>query len=132
MIRNLLGNTMENQKEISWFDEVAEGNYIAAESYLTLLFDEKKVAGLILKLRESTITQFKSKDVFRASQLSLLGISNERVEKNRKKIKNGASFSPILLLRDPDHGKVVIADGYHRMCAIYGFDEDVWIRCKII
>jgi len=27
---------------------------------------------------------------------------------------------------------VVIADGYHRMCAIYGFDEDAWIHCKII
>ena len=30
------------------------------------------------------------------------------------------------------HGKVVIADGYHRMCAIYLFDEDAPIFCKIV
>ena len=29
-------------------------------------------------------------------------------------------------------GKVVIADGYHRLCAVYGFDEDAWIPCKIV
>ncbi len=123
---------MNNSNDIVWLDEVSEGNYIAAQSYLTLLFDEKTVAKIISKLRAADITQFKSKDVFRASQLSLLGISNARVEKNRNKIAKGESFSPILLLRDQEHGKVVIADGYHRMCAIYGFDEDVWIRCKIV
>ena len=123
---------MSDSNDISWFDEVADGNYVAAQSYLTLLFDEKTVAKIISKLRAADITQFKSKDVFRASQLSLLGISNARVEKNRNKIAKGASFSPILLLRDQEHGKVVIADGYHRMYAIYGFDEDIWIRCKIV
>ena len=38
----------------------------------------------------------------------------------------------ILLVRDEPHGKVVIADGYHRLCAVYGFDEDAWIDCKIV
>ncbi len=123
---------MEKQKEIVWLDEVDEGNYIAAQSYLTLLFDEKTVAEMIFKLRAENMTQFKSKDIFRASQLSLLGISNARIEKNRNKISKGLAFSPILLVRDQDHGKVIIADGYHRMCAIYGFDQDIWIRCKII
>ena len=27
--------------------------------------------------------------------------------------------------------KVVVADGYHRLCAVYSFDEDALIRCKI-
>jgi hypothetical protein len=27
---------------------------------------------------------------------------------------------------------VVIADGYHRLCAIYEFDEDAVIECRII
>jgi len=26
----------------------------------------------------------------------------------------------------------VIADGYHRMCAVYSFDEDALIHCKIV
>ena len=38
----------------------------------------------------------------------------------------------MLLLRDPQNGKVVIADGYHRLCAIYEFTEDALILCKII
>ena len=40
--------------------------------------------------------------------------------------------STLLLLRDTAHGKVVVADGYHRLCAVYVHDEDAWIPCKII
>ena len=76
--------------------------------------------------------QFKAKDIFRASQLSLLGVSNTHVEKDKKKIQKGISLSPLLLLRDEQNGKVVIADGYHRLCAIYEFNEDALIPCKII
>jgi hypothetical protein len=36
------------------------------------------------------------------------------------------------VVRDEQNGKAVIADGYHRLCAVYGFDEDAWIHCKII
>lgn len=41
-------------------------------------------------------------------------------------------LSPLLLLRDQQNGKVVIADGYHRLCAIYALNEDALIPCKII
>jgi hypothetical protein len=27
---------------------------------------------------------------------------------------------------------VIIADGYHRMCAVYAVDEDALIPCKIV
>jgi hypothetical protein len=30
------------------------------------------------------------------------------------------------------NGKVVVADGYHRLCAVYQIDEDAWIPCKIV
>lgn len=75
---------------------------------------------------------FKSKDIFRASNLSLLGVSNSHVKKNQKKILGGQSLSPLLLVRDNMNGKVVIADGYHRMCSVYGFDEDANIPCRIV
>jgi disulfide oxidoreductase YuzD len=87
---------------------------------------------MVARLRTAAIVEFKSKDIFRASQLSLLGVSNSHVEKDRKKIANGVALSPLLLVRDESNGKVIIADGYHRLCAIYGFDEDAIIRCKII
>ena len=40
-------------------------------------------------------------------------------------------ISPLLLIRDTLHGRVIIADGYHRLCAVYSFDEDAVIPCKI-
>lgn len=119
-------------KEIPWLPDVEEHDYPAAESYLRIIYSENRVAEMIAKFRSAAIVQFKAKDIFRASQLSLLGVSNCHVEKDRKKIQKGISLSPLLLLRDELNGKVVIADGYHRLCAIYEFDEDAWIQCKII
>jgi hypothetical protein len=34
--------------------------------------------------------------------------------------------------RDTLGGKVIIADGYHRVCAVYRLDEDAIIPCKIV
>ena len=119
-------------KEIKWLSDVAEINYAAAESYLNILFSEDRVADMMARFRSTAIVSFKAKDIFRASQLSLLGMSDLHVEKDREKIQKGINLSPLLLLRDEPNGRVVIADGYHRLCAIYEFDEDAWIRCKII
>lgn len=118
--------------DIRWLKDVEDHDYPAAESYLLLIYDPAEVRKFLSALRSAQIVRFKAKDIFRASQLSLLGISNSRVEKDRKKIKNGVALSPLLLVRDEKNGKVVIADGYHRLCAIYGFDEDAWIPCKIV
>jgi hypothetical protein len=119
-------------KEITWLPDVEEHDYPAAESYLRLIYPDERVAELVAMLKKASLVQFKAKDIFRASQLSLLGVSNLRVERDRKKIVDGKSLSPLLLMRDPRNGKVVIADGYHRLCAVYGFDEDALIPCKIV
>ncbi len=119
-------------KEIKWLGEPEEHNYPAAESYLRLHFNEVRASELISKLRAAPLERFMAKDIFRASRLSLLGVSNLHVEKDRKKIRKGIALSPLLLIRDEHSGRVVIADGYHRLCAIYEFDEDAWIHCKIV
>jgi hypothetical protein len=118
--------------EIKWLPDVEEQDYPAAESYLLIIFGPARVQEIVSKLRKAPIVQFKAKDIFRASQLSLLGVSNLHVEKDRKKILAGKALSPLLLLRDEPNGKVVIADGYHRLCAIYGYNEDALIHCKIV
>jgi hypothetical protein len=82
-------------------------------------------------LRAGAIVEYKAKDIFRASGLSLLGISNSHVDKDLAKLGKGVSLSPLLLVRDEQHGKLVIADGYHRLCAVYHFNEDALIPCKI-
>ena len=117
--------------QISWFDEPEEHNYPAAESYLSLLFDEKAVAEYAQRLRRAKMVKFKAKDIFRASGLSLLGVSNHHVERDRRKILDGKKLSPLLLVRDGVRSKLIIADGYHRLCSVYQFDEDAWIPCKI-
>jgi hypothetical protein len=119
-------------KEIKWLPDVEEHDYPAAESYLRILYSEDRTAEMMARFRSSPVVQFKAKDIFRASQLSMLGVSNSHVEKDRKKIREGKSLSPLLLLRNEQNGKVVIADGYHRLCAIYEFDEDALVPCKII
>ena len=123
---------MKSEIEIKWYSEPEEHNFPAAESYLSLLYDKDRVTELIDRLRREKVEKFKAKDIFRASQLSLLGVSNSHVEKDRKKISNGKELSPIILVRDKERGKVVIAEGYHRLCAIYSLDEDAMIPCKIV
>jgi hypothetical protein len=118
--------------EVLWLADVEEHDYPAARSYLSLIYPDETAADMVTKLRAADLTQFKAKDVFRASGLSLLGVSNSHIVKNNTKIANGTGLSPLLLVRDVVHGRVVVADGYHRMCAVYGFDEDAMIRCKII
>lgn len=122
---------MAKSLKINWFKEPEDHNYPAAISYLSLIYDSKKSENLTSELKKSKIVSFKSKDIFRASGLSLLGISNTHVKKNITKIEDGKSLSPILLIRDSVNGKVIIADGYHRLCAVYIFDEDALIPCKI-
>ena len=125
-------STMSDKIEIEWLDEPEEHNYPAALSYLSLVYNEQKVSACLKKLRESKILEFKAKDIFRASGLSLLGVSNAHVEKDLKKIRSGHKLSPLLLVRDPINGKVIIADGYHRLCAVYSYDEDAIIPCKVV
>jgi len=117
---------------IKWLGEPEEHDYPAAESYLSLIYDTKMAASYTQQLRQASMSAYKAKDIFRASSLSLLGVSNSHVKVNQKKILNGQALSPLLLVRDKDNGKVVIADGYHRMCSVYGFNEDAVIPCKII
>jgi hypothetical protein len=123
---------MVKQIKIKWLPEPEDKNYPAAESYLGLLYNDTTVKTIVSNLKSAPLSQFKAKDIFRASGLSLLGVSNSHVEKDRNKIECGKSISPILLVRDERIGKVFIVDGYHRMCAVYSFNEDELIPCKIV
>ena len=122
---------MTERIDIKWLQEPEDHDYPAAESYLCLLYDEEIAKKHVETLRHVPISEFKAKDIFRASGLSLLGISNTHVAKDQHKILSGHALSPLLLIRDAAHGKVIIADGYHRLCAIYSYDEDAVIPCKI-
>ena len=123
---------MTKKAEIKWLSEPEANNYPAALSYLCLIYDKEKSINYVDDLQKVILSEFKAKDIFRASGLSLLGISNAHIKKNQQKIQSGYQLSPLLLVRDPVNGKVIVADGYHRLCAIYSYDEDAIIPCKIV
>jgi hypothetical protein len=123
---------MKKNKKIQWLAEPEKQDYPAAQSYLNLIYDDKTTRRFVKALKRAPVTEFKAKDIFRASKLSLLGISNSHIEKDSGKIRAGEKLSPILLVRNTANGWVIIADGYHRLCAVYSFDEDALIPCKIV
>jgi hypothetical protein len=122
---------MAKEIKIRWLGKPEDQDYTAAQSYLSLLYDEATSAVHVGKLKRAPMFKFEAKDIFRASGLSLLGVTNSHVKVDRKKIKSGKALSPLLLIRDPGNGKVIIADGYHRLCAVYSYDENAVIPCKI-
>ncbi|MEO7055434.1 MAG: hypothetical protein ABI281_07425 [Caldimonas sp.] len=123
---------MNDIAPIKWLDAPEEHDYPAAQSYLELIYEEAIVRKYLQQLRAAGMSTFMAKDIFRASALSLLGISNERVERDRQKVASGKLLSPLLLVRDSNNGRVIVADGYHRLCAVYSYDESAVIPCKIV
>lgn len=123
---------MSKHRTVHWLSQPQKHDYSAAMSFLSLIYATPQARSYVRKLRHAPLSEFKAKDIFRASGLSLLGISNSHVKRDQQKIKSGDKLSPILLVRDQGNGKTIIADGYHRLCAIYSYDEDAVIPCKIV
>jgi hypothetical protein len=127
-----VNDVADEKVEIKWLAECEEQDYPAAASFLGLIYDDVTVKAKVGGLQRSPLSKFKAKDILRASGLKPLADDNEHVRKDLKKIKDGKEMSPMLLVRDPQNGKVIVADGYHRVSAVYAFGEDEWIPCKIV
>ena len=63
--------------------------------------------------------------------MSLVNLRDSLVKSGVEKIKQKRRMAPLLLVREPANLKVIIADGYHRLCAVYSCDEDAVIPCQI-
>ena len=120
--------------KVAWLDTPEEHDYPAATSFLSLLLPLDQVNYLVAALKAAPIEQFKAKDIFRASGLPELGVTNLHVARDIKRIKSGRTLSPILLIRGSLLGQIslTIADGYHRTCAAYHLDENIEVPCKIV
>lgn len=77
--------TMKNKLNLNWLSLPEEHDYMAAMSYLSLIYELAQAKQFVEKLEKAIVVEFKSKDIFRASSLSLLGISNKRVKRDLKK-----------------------------------------------
>lgn len=105
-------------------------DFPAAQDYLELIFEPEKARQLTEALQKAGTVSKKAKDIFRASGLPLLPKDNVHVQENLRKFKKKHKLSPILLVRG--HEKLIIADGYHRLCAAYYLTEDLNIPCRLI
>ncbi|HEX7404654.1 MAG TPA: hypothetical protein VF307_01870 [Candidatus Nanopelagicaceae bacterium] len=121
-------------KKIKWVEVPEDQDYTGALSYLSLLCDLSTAKKLITRFKSAPMIEVKAKDVIRAAGLTLQDRGNYHVDRDLKKIENSIPLSPILLVRGNGSKAIplVIADGYHRVCAVHAHSEDSDIKAKII
>lgn len=116
--------------EIKWLDAPEAHDYPAAKDFLGLLaIPDEAVDQVIEALENVDPVKKKAKDILRASELHILPADDPHVARDLKKIEKGEPLSPVLLIRAD---KLVIADGYHRVCAAYHHDTDALVPAKLI
>jgi hypothetical protein len=89
---------------------------------------------LVALLQGTTSLIYQAKDLLRASGLALLDKNNAHVAKDLDQVRRGHKLSPILLIRGnfTENRSLVVADGYHRICASYWINEDTPIPCRVV
>jgi hypothetical protein len=112
-----------SKTKIKWHKQPQKHDYPAARAYLNLILQPRHAKKIVEKLkRAAQVQEFAAKDVLRAANVPLLTASDGDVQKERSLIRHKKALSPLLLYRDP-LSKLIIADGYHRLCAVYSFDS---------
>lgn len=117
-------------KKSIWLKDPQKHDFPAALDYLELLFEPAKAQQFVSELKKADTIKKKSKDILRASKLSLLPRDNIHVKENLRRFKKEQSLSPILLVRY--EAVLIIADGYHRLCASYYLTEDLEVPCRLV
>jgi hypothetical protein len=117
-----------------WKKDPDEHDFPAAGEFLSLLFPEALSAALVDELRAASTVERKAKDLLRASRLRLLPSDDSEVAKDLKRVAKGEALSPVLLVRGQAAADVplIVADGYHRICASYYLSEGAAIPCRIV
>ena len=123
---------MPRQKPI-WKKLPEVEDYEAAVNFLSLIYPNGKYEKLLRALRKTKTVERAAKDLLRASGLPLLAREEPRVDRDLKKIHKGIRLAPVLLIRgDMTKGiPLLIADGYHRICAICYFNENAPVPCRM-
>ena len=118
--------------ELKWTKKGEASDFDAARNFLSLIYPDAKAKALIESLRKAKLVNHVAKDLLRAAQLPLLPRDEPHVDEDLKRIHKGKPLAPILLIRgDMTRGlPLIVADGYHRICAMCYFDESAPIPCR--
>jgi hypothetical protein len=117
-----------------WQLEPDEHDYPAATTYLGLICEPALAQKLVKLLKSAPTSTYEAKDLLRASRLPLLERDNAHVGSDLAKVTSGHKLSPVLLVRGKflKSRDLVVADGYHRICASYWIDENSQIPCHLV
>jgi hypothetical protein len=116
-----------------WRSAPTQADLDAAGRYLSLLFPRTASQRLVHSFSRSATSFAIAKDLLRASKLPLLPREESHVREDLKRIHKGKAVSLVLLVRgDMTRGNpLIVADGYHRICATCYFDEDAPVAYRI-
>ena len=122
-----------SKPKLEWAEKGEAEDFDAAVKFLSLLCSDTKAKALVKSLRNSRLVEHAAKDLLRAAQLPLLPSDEPHVSEDLKRIQKGKGLAPVLLVRgDLASGlPLIVADGYHRICAVVYFDESAPVRCRI-
>ena len=116
------------------FKKPEDKDYTGARNYLGLICSDKDATRHVKALRKAKTIERAAKDILRTSGLTLLPRDNQRVAEDLAKIREGKALPPVLLVRgDFERGvPLIIADGFHRTCALYYHNPDTMVPCRMV
>jgi hypothetical protein len=123
-----------SKPKLKWSSKDDDPDFDAALKYLSLLASDTSAVALVRSLRGARPIEHAAKDLLRAAHLPLLPRDEPHVVADLKRIDKGKPLLPVLLVRGEMASglPLVIADGYHRICAVCYFDESAPIPCRIV
>jgi hypothetical protein len=119
----------EPVQRIKWLDHVADHDYDAAESYLSLKIDSEAASKAVKRLRKAPLISRRANDILRAAGLTAARLDDPGVMKDLIKVIEGKRLSPVLVVSGD--ASADIADGYHRVSLVYRIDPFEEIPLKL-
>ncbi len=110
---------------LRWKKDVAEHDYAAAASYLSIRFGQDHADQVAEKLRTMPVTMRRANDILRGTGREPLPLNDPGVLNDLKKVLSGEKLSPILVAEGD------IADGYHRLSLAYALDPYADVPLKL-
>lgn len=123
-----------SKPKLKWAETGEDEDFAGAIKYLSLLCPDHNAKALAKDLRAAKPLDHAAKDLLRAARLPLLPRDDPHVDQDLKRVAKAKPLAPVLLVRGDAAGglPLLVADGYHRICAVYYFDEEAPVRCRIV
>jgi len=122
-----------SKRQLIWKKKSEAEDYHGALNFLSLICSDTEAKKLVRALRKAKAIERAAKDLLRAGELPLLPRDEPHVDNDLKRIHKGKPLAPILLVQGEITKGVplIVADGYHRICAICYYDENAPIPCRM-